>query len=204
MNQSSVNLIQDTKSAHALLNPLRLQILEKLRKPGSASSLARHFNLPRQKINYHLRELEKKGLLEQIGEKRKGNCIERIVRATAKSIIINPEALGSLATDPEKIKDKFSSTYLVAVAAQAIRELAILRTRAEKAKKRLPTFTLQTEIRFASADELNAFTEELSNTVAKLTAKYHDEKSRGGRLFKFILGSYPAITKSEEAEKEKE
>lgn len=195
-DQSIVNLIHDAESAHVLMNPVRLNILQNLRKPDSASGLARRLEIPRQKINYHLRELEKKGLVEQVEEKRKGNCVERIVRATAKSFIINPEALGNLATDPEKIKDRFSSSYLIGVAAQAIRELALLRTRAEKAKKKLPTFTLQTEVRFTSALELHAFTEELSNTVASLVTKYHDEKAEKGRLFKFIIGSYPAVTKA--------
>ena len=128
-NQPTVNLIQDAQSAQALLNPIRLKILKQLRKPNSASGLSRKFDLPRQKINYHLRELEKKGFVEQVEEKRKGNCVERIVRATAKSFIINPEALGSLATDPEKVPDKFSSSYLIAVAAQAIRDLALLKDR---------------------------------------------------------------------------
>jgi hypothetical protein len=73
-----------------------------------------------------------------------------------------------------------------------------LRTRAEKAGKRLATFTLETNVRFASATDLNAFSEELTNTVAKLVAKYHDEKARGGRLYKFIIGSYPAITKKDD------
>lgn len=198
-NQTSINLVEDTNSASTLLNPIRIKILECLQQPNSASGLARHLNLPRQKLNYHLRELEKKGLIELIEEKRKGNCVERIVRASARSYLINPEALGNLATDPDQIQDQFSSTYLLAVAARTIRDLAILRSRAENAKKRLATFTLQSEVRFGSASELNAFTEELSNTIAKLVAKYHDEKSKGGRLFKFIISAYPTITKHEKS-----
>jgi hypothetical protein len=52
-------------------------------------------------------------------------------------------------------------------------------------------------IRFASAEKRNQFTEDLTRTIALLTTKYHDEKADAGRLFKFILGSYPAITKAE-------
>ncbi|MCG8608543.1 ArsR family transcriptional regulator, partial [bacterium] len=62
-------------------------------------------------------------------------------------------------------------------------------------EKRFATFTLQTEVRCASASDLNAFTEELSQTVVKLVMKYHDEKAAKGRIFKFIIGAYPAITK---------
>jgi DNA-binding transcriptional ArsR family regulator len=195
--QQTVRLVEDAERAQVMFNPLRLKILSRLRDPDSASGLARTFGLPRQKINYHLRALEKAGLVKQVDQKKKGNCVERILRATAKSYLINPEALGNLATDPEKVQDKFSSSYLVGVLAQAIRELAALRHRAEKAKKQLQTLTLQTEIRFASAETLGQFTEELTKTIALLTAKYHDEKAEGGRLFKFIIGSYVAVTKKE-------
>lgn len=181
-----------------MFDPLRLQIIEHLRAPNSASGLAPIFRLSRQKMNYHLRELEKQGLVEQVDEKRKGNCVERILRATAKSYLINPEALGSLAIDPEKVQDKFSSAYLVGVLAQSIRDLATLRERAEKAKKRLATLTLQTEIRFASAEKLGAFADELAQIVMLLTAKYHDDKAESGRKFKLVLGSYPVNTKGEE------
>ena len=195
--QHTVNLIHDAKSARVLFDPLRLQILERLRDPDSASGLARLLNITRQKVNYHLRELERQGLVEQVEEKRKGNCVERIMRATARSYIINPAALGTLAVDPEKVQDKFSSAYLVAVLAQAIRDLATLRLSAEKARKRLATLTMQTEIQFASAEALSRFTEELTQTIAALTAKYHDEKTGRGRRFKFLIGSYPAITKKD-------
>ncbi len=200
-SQTAVNFVGDAASAAAMLNPLRLQILERLREPDSASGLSRLMNLPRQKLNYHLRELEKHGLIEQVEERKKGNCVERIVRATARHYLINPEALGNLATDPSTIQDRFSSTYLVAVAARAIRDLAVLRTRAEKAGKKLATFTLETNVRFASAADQHAFTEELANAVAKLVAKYHNEKTAGGRQYKFIIGAYPAITKKEKEEK---
>jgi DNA-binding transcriptional ArsR family regulator len=199
--QAAVNFVGDAASAAVLLKPLRLQILERLREPDSASGLSRLMNLPRQKLNYHLRELEKHGLIEQVEERKKGNCVERIVRATARYYFISPEALGTLGTDPSQIQDRFSSTYLVAVAARAIRDLAVLRTRADKAGKKLATFTLETNIRFASAADQHAFAEELANAVAKLTAKYHDEKTTGGRQYKFIIGSYPAITKKAKEEK---
>jgi DNA-binding transcriptional ArsR family regulator len=202
-SQAAVNFVGNTAGAAALLNPLRLQILERLREPDSASGLSRLLNLPRQKINYHLRELEKHGLLEQVEERKKGNCVERIVRATARHYLISPEALGNLATDPNQIQDRFSSTYLVAVAARAIRDLSALRSGAEKAGKKLATFTLEATVKLASAAVLNAFTEDLTNAVARLVAKHHNARAPRGRAFKFIIASYPAITqKADKSTKE--
>jgi hypothetical protein len=52
-------------------------------------------------VNYHLRELETQGLVELVEERRRGNCVERIVRATAKSYVVSAEALATLASDPD-------------------------------------------------------------------------------------------------------
>lgn len=189
---ASVDVIERKKAAAAVLHPVRGRILAELREPDSAAGLARRLDLPRQKLNYHLRQLEKEGLVELVEERRKGNCTERVVRASARSYLISPATLGPLASDPDKLRDKFSAAYLVALAARAIRDIARLSRGAAKAGKRLPTLSLQTEIRFASARAQNRFAEELSTHVAQLTAKYHDESAPRGRPFRLFVGSYPA------------
>ena len=60
--------------------------------------------------------------MELVAERRRGNCTERVVRATARRYVISPEVLGELGGEPEGPRDHFSSTYLVAAAARAIRD----------------------------------------------------------------------------------
>lgn len=55
--------------------------------------------------------------------------------------------------------------------------------------------SLQAEVRFASAADRHAFASELSNAVARLVARYHDEDSDGGRPFRFVIGGYPSRKK---------
>lgn len=197
----TLDLIHDPSRAAVLLDPLRLRMVDELRRePDSASGLARRMKLPRQKLNYHLRELEKEGFVELVEERRKGNCIERVVRATARAYVIDPGIMGALGIDPAEFQDRFSAAYLVAVAAKTIRDVATLRQKAEKAGKRLATFTLQTEVRFASAELRAAFVEELTAEMARLAAKYHDEHAEGGRKFQFVLGAYPALKKKDETQ----
>lgn len=197
MIAAPARLIEAPRQAAALLDPLRLRLLENLAEPDSAAGLARRMKLPRQKLNYHLRELERAGLVRMVKQRRKGNCLERLVCATARSYLISPAALGKLAADPSRIPDKVSSAYQVAVAAKAITDLAILQRRADKAGQKLATFTLQVDVRFADAAARNAFTERLATAIAQLAAEYHDEHAPAGRLMKFYLGAYPAITKDE-------
>ena len=197
MARRAVQILRDPDRASAVLQPARLKMLEHLAEPASASTLARQLGLTRQQVNYHLHELEKHGAVEFVEERRKGNCVERLMRATAESFLISPDALGALAPDPAAERDRFSIAYLVAAAARTIRELAVLTLRARSAGKRLATLTLETEIRFRSAAERNQFAEELSGALAALTARYHDENAVGGRPFRVLAASYPLITRAE-------
>jgi DNA-binding transcriptional ArsR family regulator len=191
----NVDIIQGTSRAATLLQETRLRLIEELRRPDSASGLARRLGLPRQRVNYHLRELEKERLVEVVEERRKGNCTERILRAAARSFLISPSVLGPVATDPSLAPERASSAYLVDSAARTLRDVAILRERAEAAGKRLATLTMESEVRFASASDRNAFAEELTEAVARLVARYHDERAGGGRSFRVVVGSHPVITR---------
>jgi hypothetical protein len=101
-----------------------------------------------------------------------------------------------LTVDPDQVRDRFSSTYLIAVAARIVREVNLLRRRAARVRKRLATLTLQADINFRSPAARTAFAEELSDTVARLTAKYHDP-SPGSRKYRVIVGGHPVITKTQ-------
>ncbi len=190
---ATLQVVEQPGRAAAMLHPLRMKLLAALREPDSAAGLAGRLGLPRQKVNYHLRELERHALVELVEERRKGNCVERLMQATARSFVISPATLAALAADPQQMQDRFSSAYLTALVAQALRDLGVLRAGADQAGKRLPTFSLQAEIRFASAASRAAFTGELAGELARLTARYHDENAAGGRRFRFLLGAYPAV-----------
>ncbi len=187
-----MTVVRDSARAVHLMDPMRVALIARLAEAGSASSLARDLGLPRQRINYHLRELEKAGLLELVEERRKGNCVERVVKATARSYLISPEVLGALGRTPEEQQDRFSASYLMAAAGRMLHDLAETSSKAAAAKKRLATLTLEADIRFASADARTAFAEELSAALARLVAKYHDSATAGGRTFHLVVGAYPA------------
>lgn len=196
----AVQTIHDTGRAQIVLHPLRLEILSELAEPVSAAGLARRLGLPRQKLNYHLRQLESEGLVEQVGEQRKRNCTERLMRAAAQSYVISPAVLGRVAADPEQIRDKASSAYLMAVAARIVQEVGDLRAKADDADKRLPTLTLESEVRFASPAHQHAFAQELAEAIAAVVRKYHDEYAPEGRRFRFITGAYPTPASDESTE----
>lgn len=180
-----------------MLSPMRRQLLENLSEPDSASGLARRLGIPRQKINYHLRELERAGFVELHQELQRRGCVERQVRVTARAFVISHGFLEGLAADPDSIRDKFSSAYLIAAAGRMVRDVALLRERAADVDQRLATLAIETEVSFSSPAAFNAFSEELAGEIARLSLKYNQEHFRASRRYRIFSGSHPVITKTD-------
>jgi DNA-binding transcriptional ArsR family regulator len=189
-----VAVIDDPAAAEVSLDPVRAHLLAELAEPASATMLAARVGLPRQKVNYHLRALERHGLVELLEERRKGNFTERVLRATAASYVISPAALGAVEPDPGRDPDRVSAAWLLAVASRLVRDVGDLINRAARARQRLATFALDGEVRFASAAERSAFAEELAGAVADLVARYHDPAAPRGRDHRLVVALHPSIT----------
>jgi DNA-binding transcriptional ArsR family regulator len=188
-----LDVISDPAVALVVLEPVRARVLASLAEPGSASTVAAALGEPRQKVNYHVRTLEEHGLVRFVEERARRGLTERVVQASARSYVLSPSVLGTNASDPERT-DRLSSSYLIAIAARMVREVADLVRGAERVGKPLATLTIDTEIRFASAADRAAFTAELGSQVASLVARYHDQTAAGGRWHRLIVSAHPRPT----------
>lgn len=196
-----LRVIDDPASASVALDPVRSRLLSELRTPASAATLAGRMGLPRQKVNYHLRTLESHGLIRVDSKKRWGGLTERRLVATASSYVVSPGAMGPAAADPARGMDRLSASYLVALAARVVREVGQLLRKSEELNKRLATLSIDTEVRFRSAEDRAAFSSELTAAVAALVSRYHDESAPGGRRHRLMVGAYPTPVETKENEK---
>ena len=191
------DLVAEMPRASALLHPLRLRILDALREPDSAAGLARRFRLPRQKVNYHMRELARNRFLERAGQRRRRNMIERRYRTTATGYILSPELLGRLGLSLPQAEDAFSASYLLGVLALAQSELGRASREAAAQSKRLTTLSISSELRFESAEQRAKFAVELRRTVVDAIGRFaapytlEDGSHAPGRPYRLILGCYP-------------
>lgn len=185
-------MIEDPAAAENSLDPVRARLLAELTEPASAATLAARIGMPRQKVNYHLRALERHRLVELVEERRKGNCVERVLRATARSYVISPAVLGPIQPDPGRAADRLSAQWLLALAARLVRDVGGLLARAGE-RRRIATFALDTEVRFASARDRAEFTAKLTHAVAALVAEYHDETAAGGRPHRVLVALHPSL-----------
>ncbi|MFJ4683535.1 ArsR/SmtB family transcription factor [Streptomyces sp. NPDC088789] len=189
-----VTVIEDPEAAAVSLDPVRARLLAELAAgPASATMLAGRVGLPRQKVNYHLKALERHGLVELAGERRKGNVTERLMRATAASYVISPVALAAVQPDPDRFRDQLSARWMLALGARLVRDVGALITGATRARKRLATFALDGEVRFASAADRAAFVEELAAGVGALVRKYDAAGAEGGRDHRIVIAVHPTV-----------
>jgi predicted ArsR family transcriptional regulator len=188
-----VEVINDPAAATVALEPVRSRLLSELAEPASAATLAARLGIARQKINYHLRALESHSLVRVAEKRRWGGLTERIMVATAASYIVSPSAMGPVAVAHSKQRvDRLSASYyLISLAARVIREVSGLARRSKELKRRLPTWSLDTEIRFRNPADRAAFSEELTRAITTLASRYHDASSPGGRVHRLVVVAHP-------------
>src|SRR3982751_3709173 len=189
----SLDIIDNPARAGTPPQPIRLRLLHLLERPQSAPQLAKAMGMPRQRVLYHLRTLEAQRLVDAHEHGSVGRRIDRSYVRTASSYAIAPKTLGGVAVDPRTIADAFSSAYLSAVAGRALNDLAALGRIAAARGKRVPTLTLETDVRFATPADQRRFADELTTALATLAAKYDHPDAPQGRTFRVFACGYPAV-----------
>jgi len=180
-------VLADAAAVEMALDPIRASILDALTEPGSATTVAAAVGLTRQKVNYHLKALEAHGLVELAEERLWGGITERVVRRSARHLVVAPDVLQGAAVDPNDVGDRLSAAYLIAVNARTVSEVGALAS-STASGTRLPTLTVDTVIGFRSAEDRSAFAAELQSALAALVARFHHDDGRPHRL---TISSYP-------------
>lgn len=184
---AGIHIVAGSGRLRGPLSPLRRTLLEQLRaEPASATALAERLGESRQRVNYHVRELEKGGLVELVELRPRRGCTERVVRATARAVLVEPELSGDLEAATQ---DRFASDSLIAIAARTVGYVASMRERARAKKQRLATFAIETEVGFERPADLERFADELSGLVGELAARYESGGAR--RRYRVIVGGHP-------------
>lgn len=188
--QAPVELLEDSQQVRALAHPVRARILEALRTPNTAAGVARAFGRSRQYVSYHLKELNRVGLVRHAGERRKGNFVEQLYEATARRFVVssrfasNPERLASV------FRDQVSLGQLSDLGERLQRDAAGLVDLAAREGEQIASATVETEVRFPDDAARAAFMAEYVEALKSLLAKYG--KAQGTR-FRVALAAYPEL-----------
>jgi DNA-binding transcriptional ArsR family regulator len=191
-----VHVVDDPEVLAVLGHPLRIRILEALREPASAATVAREVGQPRQNVNYHLKELERAGLVVPVEERRVRNFIETRYQAVARSFVVSPQIAWA---DPRRIdalRSQHSLERLVLVGEQVQRDAAALLDRAAFDGEQIASAAVEVDVHFADERDRAAFLDEYLQAIRELTARHG---ARDGLPYKVVVAAYPiADTGTEE------
>jgi DNA-binding transcriptional ArsR family regulator len=181
----TVALLEDPDRVRLALSPLRRQLLERLRRPASASQVAAEMDLPRQRVGHHVRALEAAGLLELVEERPRRGCTERILRSRADAFVVDPSVIGSGPTSD----DRHAAEHLMTAATGLVRDVSRMQAAATAEGTRLLTFTVEAEVAFTTPADVLRFTDRLAAAVASVVAEVHDPD---GRPYRLVVGGHPS------------
>lgn len=186
--RGTVTLLTDPERVRLALSPLRLRLLDRLTTPASATQLAAEFELPRQRLSYHLRVLEDAGLVELVELRRRRGCTERIVRSTAASFVVDPDVLVAPDAAPLAERDHHAAEHLILAATTTVRDVARMQDAATRANQRLLTFTIEADVRFADPADVHRFGDALADAIARVGSEFDVPN---GRSYRVTAGGYP-------------
>jgi DNA-binding transcriptional ArsR family regulator len=188
MSTAQIALLQEPDRVRLALSPIRHKLLDRLREPASATQLAAELDMGRQRVNYHLRALERAGLIELVEERQRRGCVERILVAGADAFVVDPSVMR--AGHLPAAQDRFAAEHLIDTAGGVVRDVARMQGAAEREGTRLLTFTIETEVSLAAPGDLERFTDALAELVAQAASAFN--APAGGRPYRVVLGGHPA------------
>ena len=187
---NSMTMVDDAATARLALSPLRRRLLARLRTPASAAALSEEFAMPRQKLGYHLRVLEKAGLLADAGSRRRRGFTERMLETRSDALIVDPMILAPADADAVGKQDRFAAGHLVRTAAGIVRDVSRMRAAADAEGSRLLTFTVEADVAFAAPDQIELFTARLAEALAGIAAEFAPKGE--GRAYRVTIAGHPA------------
>src|SRR4051794_11167559 len=111
------------EQAEALLRPKRVEVLRSFAEPRTCTQVGAELGESAQAVYYHVKRLQKPGLLELVDERRVRGIVEGIYQAVARSYWVAPELVGRLG--PERSPaDHLGLGYLLSLSESMQAELA--------------------------------------------------------------------------------
>jgi len=188
-------LIEEVDQAEALLKPLRVELLKRMSEPRTCSELAEIFSLSPQSVYYHVKELEKAGLVEKVAEARVRGTVEGHYQARARAYWLSPQLVGQLG-GPRGARHQASLRYLLSLAEELHTEIGRLGTRAATGES-IPTLGLSAQIHLPDGERRGEFLAEIQQVFQAIARKYGLSSDEGeapgeGETFHLVLACYPA------------
>jgi DNA-binding transcriptional ArsR family regulator len=187
-----IQSIESLERASALMHPLRLRILARAAEPVSAVELAKELGETPQKLNYHLKALDKAGLLTKVREEKKRNLTKAYYQAQAKRLLFSPQLVEKHGDEARATRDRLSLHNLLGLAHGLEQDVIRLLNREDEERRGAASLGIQADLRFQDGQARRAFLDEYMAVLDGLVRKYGaTADGSAGERFTAIVAVYP-------------
>lgn len=189
INKAKKMLVTETEQLMMIRNPFKLEILQHLTHPHSASEVAKFMNQSPQKMNYHFKKLENAGLIWKVGTRNIRNLVEVLYESVAEQYVVTEKT--DIQTDfIQQLKDQGPLMHLYDLSEQIKKDTVDLLNIVDDAVH-VPSAALDFQVQFVNEDERKEFLANYIELVHELVSKYQAEKSTDNIHFKALIAVYP-------------
>jgi DNA-binding transcriptional ArsR family regulator len=186
--------IEQVEQAMSLLKPLRIELLKLMAQPRTCSEMAAIFDQTPQNIYYHVKALEKAGLVEKVAEQRVRGTVEGHYQARARSYWLAPHLIGRVGS-ARSAQDQVSLRYLLSLAEELLDDVGRLAQRSAVGQD-VPSLSLSAQIHLPDGERRAEFLQEVQTLFQNLAEKYgtptdHPPPKTEDQSFRLRLACYP-------------
>ncbi len=186
--------IDSVEQAKSLLKPQRIELLKAMGEARTCPELADQFGRSPQQIYYHIKALEKAGMVEKVSERRVRGTVEGHYQASARTYWLAPQLIGEVGSE-RQAKDQMSLRFLMSLAQEIHEDVGRLGHDSAIGKD-VPSMGLSANIYLPDGSRRAAFLQEVQETFQRLAEKYglpdRDNHAQDGVEFRLMLTCYPA------------
>ncbi len=190
--RQDVLLVDSVEQATVLLKPLRIELLAEMAEPRTCPELAERFRETPQKIYYHVKTMERAGLVERAGERSVNGIAEGHYRAKARAFWLSPRLVRGLGGQ-KAVQEQTSLRILAGHAEQMLEDVGHLAERSA-AGEHTPSLSLAVDITLPTRERREEFLNALTQTFEQLARQYTGTaptKREAPETFRFTLTCYP-------------
>jgi DNA-binding transcriptional ArsR family regulator len=169
--------LESIEQMRALADELRLRIVELLtQQPMTVTQLGEVLGVAPAKVHYHVRELERVGLLRLSFTREKSGILEKYYTAVAKNLSIPSSLLQQ--TPPDELLAAFNGYLQTAVAGFMRAASTLLRTKPEALTDKSTTMSIGGSTLWLTPDEFREFSKQLEALVQRYAQRRGIEGER--------------------------
>ncbi|MBY6036508.1 helix-turn-helix domain-containing protein [Fictibacillus nanhaiensis] len=181
-------IVSEPEQAAALLHPVRSEIISLLKEPRSATELSKRMNDSAQKVNYHLKALEKVGLVTRSGTRNVRNLVEVLYVSVGKTFLLS-DSLGLSQETVQKLQDQTALAHVLSLTEKVKRDAVLLMEQVDE--EVIPSAVMEMELSLSGVEERQAFLQEYADMLSQLIQKHHDPKQAQSRTYHVSMAMYP-------------